>query len=170
MKIRALKFGLPLVIYLLAYCSFTQNGWMVFAPVLFAFFIVPSVELLIPSNEKNLSDAEEQIAKQDRLYDIWLYAIVPLQYIALYYFLQTIQLSSNNKWEMIRRIMVMVLLRGIFGINIHRANPNAISTLVEKWSAGCQVLNNPQEFAQLISMCEASGNKFFTYTLFNEWL
>lgn len=60
--------------------------------------------------------------------------------------------------------------RGIFGINIHRANPNAISTLVEKWSAGCQVLNNPQEFAQLISMCEASGNKFFTYTLFNEWL
>jgi len=60
--------------------------------------------------------------------------------------------------------------RGIFGINIHRANPNAISTFVEKWSAGCQVLNNPKEFAQLISMCEESGVKYFTYTLFNEWL
>lgn len=127
MKIRALKFGLPLVIYVLAYCSFTQNGWMVFAPILFAFFIVPSVELMIPSNEKNLSDAEEQIAKQDRLYDIWLYAIVPLQYTALYYFLQTIDSSTINKWELIGRIMAMGLLCGTFGINVghelgHRRN------------------------------------------------
>lgn len=118
MNIRALKFGLPLAIYLLAYLSFTQHGWLVFAPVLFAFFIVPSVELLIPSNEKNLTDAEEQIAKQDRLYDIWLYAIVPLQYMALYYFLRTVNDPSINNWELAGRILAMGLLCGTFGINV----------------------------------------------------
>ena len=118
MNIRALKFGLPLAIYLLAYISFTQYGWLVFAPVLFAFFIVPSVELLIPSNEKNLSDAEEQIAKEDRLYDFWLYAIVPLQYTALYFFMQAVNDPSINKWELAGRILAMGLLCGTFGINV----------------------------------------------------
>ncbi len=118
MKIRALKFGLPLIIYALAYLSFTQTGWMVFAPVLFAFLIVPSVELLIPSNEKNLSAAEEQIAKEDKLYDIWLYAIVPFQYIAVYYFLQTVNDPTINNWELIGRILAMGLLCGTFGINV----------------------------------------------------
>jgi hypothetical protein len=58
---------------------------------------------------------------------------------------------------------------GLFGINIHRANPNAISSLIEKWSAGCQVLNNPTEYATLIAACKASGNKAFTYTLLREF-
>jgi alkane 1-monooxygenase len=114
MNIRALKFGLPLATHVLAYLSFTQHGWMVFAPVLFVFFIVPSVELLVPSNEKNLTDAEEQIAKEDRLYDVWLYAIVPLQYMALYYFLQTVNDPSINNWELAGRILAMGLLCGTF--------------------------------------------------------
>ena len=57
---------------------------------------------------------------------------------------------------------------GIFGINIHRANPSATSTLIEKWSAGCQVLNNSKEFKELIQACIASGKKYFTYTLIDE--
>jgi hypothetical protein len=58
---------------------------------------------------------------------------------------------------------------GLFGVNIHRANPNAISSLIEKWSAGCQVLNNPKEFAKLIELCENSKLKEFTYTLLREF-
>jgi hypothetical protein len=58
---------------------------------------------------------------------------------------------------------------GLFGINIHRANPNAISSLIEKWSAGCQVLNNPKEFASLIQACKDSGLTNFTYTLLREF-
>jgi hypothetical protein len=57
---------------------------------------------------------------------------------------------------------------GIFGINIHRANPSATSTLIEKWSAGCQVLNNSKQFKELIQACIASGKKYFTYTLIQE--
>jgi len=58
---------------------------------------------------------------------------------------------------------------GLFGVNIHRANPSAISTFIEKWSAGCQVLNNPQDFAKLIKLCKESGLKDFTYTLLREF-
>jgi hypothetical protein len=58
---------------------------------------------------------------------------------------------------------------GLFGINIHRANPNAISKFIDKWSAGCQVLNNPADFKKLIEACEASNLAAFTYTLVKEF-
>lgn len=58
--------------------------------------------------------------------------------------------------------------RGLFGINIHRANEKTISRIIDRWSAGCQVLNNPVEFAQLLKMCKGSGKKTFTYVLFEE--
>lgn len=59
--------------------------------------------------------------------------------------------------------------KGMFGINIHRANPSAISSIIDKWSAGCQVLNNPKEFDSLLAACEKSGKEFFTYTLLREF-
>jgi hypothetical protein len=58
---------------------------------------------------------------------------------------------------------------GLFGINIHRANPSAVSSIIDKWSAGCQVLNDPKQFATLLAACEASGKKAFTYTLLREF-
>lgn len=58
---------------------------------------------------------------------------------------------------------------GMFGINIHRANPSAISSFIDKWSAGCQVLNNPTEFARMLTTCKTSGKKAFTYTLLVEF-
>lgn len=55
------------------------------------------------------------------------------------------------------------------GIQIHRANPNRESTIVDKWSAGCQVFANPNDFQFFMNLCKESaktyGNKF-TYTLF----
>jgi len=58
---------------------------------------------------------------------------------------------------------------GIFGINIHRANPKWTSKFIDKWSAGCQVMNNPADFKMFIEACEASGLSRFTYTLLREF-
>lgn len=63
---------------------------------------------------------------------------------------------------------VGVIDRGIFGINIHRANANLMSKLVDKWSAGCQVIADPSDFNFLIKKCKDSGKGVFTYTLLNE--
>lgn len=57
---------------------------------------------------------------------------------------------------------------GLFGINIHRANAVAESKNIDKWSAGCQVLNNPKQFKELMQACIKSGKKSFTYTLLKE--
>ena len=59
---------------------------------------------------------------------------------------------------------------GLFGINIHRATgrKGKTSTQVDKWSAGCQVIANNDDWHEFLDICyEAKsiwGNKF-TYTL-----
>ncbi len=59
---------------------------------------------------------------------------------------------------------------GHFGINIHRATARAgkTSTQVDKWSAGCQVIANNDDWHEFIKVCykakEVWGNNF-TYTL-----
>ena len=58
---------------------------------------------------------------------------------------------------------------GYFGINIHKAG--ASSTQVNKWSAGCQVFANAEDFEEFMSICYAARNKWgekFTYTLVDE--
>ena len=58
---------------------------------------------------------------------------------------------------------------GMFGINIHHANASAISSIIDKWSAGCQVLNDPKDFTSLLAACKKSGKSAFTYTLLREF-
>lgn len=58
--------------------------------------------------------------------------------------------------------------KGRFGINIHRASATNISQKVSRWSAGCQVIQDPKDFNMLMNLAErhrqAHGNTF-TYTL-----
>ena len=59
---------------------------------------------------------------------------------------------------------------GLFGINIHRAS-EVQSYAVDKWSAGCQVFQNGENFRDFIQICmkaEALNGNSFSYTLLNE--
>ena len=59
---------------------------------------------------------------------------------------------------------------GLFGINIHRATgrKGGKSTRVDKWSAGCQVIADNDDWHEFLGVCRKAaaiwGNKF-TYTL-----
>ena len=59
---------------------------------------------------------------------------------------------------------------GIFGINIHRATgrKGGKSIRVDKWSAGCQVIADNDDWHQFLDICQTAreiwGNSF-TYTL-----
>ncbi len=60
---------------------------------------------------------------------------------------------------------------GLFGINCHRANEKTTSHQVDRWSAGCQVIANPQDFHLLIALCQRAAQTYgdrFTYTLLQE--
>lgn len=56
------------------------------------------------------------------------------------------------------------------GINQHRANANAVSQNVEKWSAGCQVRNNPVEYEEFIKASSESGLTKYSLALLDQWL
>ena len=118
MQGRHLKFLLPFSLFVLAYLAFTQKGWLIASPVIYAFGFIPLVELLIPLSKENMTEAEEKIAKEDRLYDWWLYIIVPLQYAALAFFLFSMQEEGLTGWEKAGRIASMGLLCAAFGINV----------------------------------------------------
>lgn len=56
---------------------------------------------------------------------------------------------------------------GNFGINIHRAGLS--SSVVDKWSAGCQVFASNAGFEEFLALCQkqvsSGGGSRFTYTL-----
>lgn len=64
--------------------------------------------------------------------------------------------------------------RGLYGINIHRANRVGTTKTVDKNSAGCQVFENACDFNVFLHLCEKHrslyGNQF-SYTLidFRSW-
>lgn len=127
MQARTFKYASPLVVYIMAWVAFTQQGWLTWLPMLYAWVLLPVVELFIRPNEKNLSAAEEELAKYDRVYDYLLYIIVLLQYVVLFVFLSSMQGNQLHWWEAAGRIFSMGLLCGTFGINVahelgHRVN------------------------------------------------
>ncbi|MBK7121645.1 MAG: alkane 1-monooxygenase [Chitinophagaceae bacterium] len=118
MQTRAFKYVSPLFLYVLAWLAFTGKGWLTWTPMLYAWVLMPAIELFIKPDEKNLSEAEEELAKKDRLYDYLLYGIVLLQFAALFYFLISMKTTGLLWWETAGRIGSMGLLCGTFGINV----------------------------------------------------
>ena len=127
MQTRAFKYLSPLIIYVLAWLAFTGKGWITWSPMLYAWVLMPVLELFINPDKTNLSAAEEEMVKKDRIYDYLLYIIVVLQFGALYVFLTSMQTTELLWWEITGRIFSMGLLCGTFGINVahelgHRVN------------------------------------------------
>jgi len=127
MNVKAFKYLSPVIVYVLAWLAFTQNGWFTWSPMLYAWIILPLFELFIAPKAKNMSAAEEELAKKNRIYDYMLYIIVVLQFAALYKFLSVITQPDLLWWEMAGRVWSMGLLCGTFGINVghelgHRVN------------------------------------------------
>ncbi len=127
MNVKALKYLTPLTFYALAWVAFTKQGFYTWLPLVYAWVLIPLLELVITPNQKNLSATEEVLAKKDRLYDYMLYIIVLLQFGALFYFLKSVTQNNLQWWEFAGRVFTMGLLCGTFGINVghelgHRNN------------------------------------------------
>ena len=61
--------------------------------------------------------------------------------------------------------------KGLFGINIHRSSATGTSIDVNKWSAGCQVFENGEDFANFMQLADKHNSLYgnnFTYTLIDE--
>jgi alkane 1-monooxygenase len=79
--------------------------------------IIPFLELFTKGSQVNLNKIQEEIAKEDRLYDWLLYGLIPCQYIILIYFL--FQVSNENLpfYFKLGAITAFGMSCGILGIN-----------------------------------------------------
>lgn len=127
MKIRPLKYLIPVSLYVLAFLAFTQTGAWCWLPVIYAWVIIPVTELLIKPDKKNMDAAEEEMARADKLYDYILYTVIILIYPMLYLFLRSMQEQNLAVNDIAGRVWTMGLICGTFGINVghelgHRVN------------------------------------------------
>lgn len=127
MQVRVLKYLLPFIFFAGALRSFNTQGWMVWIPLGIAWILIPLIELLVKPDPANMGAAEEELARKNPSYDVLLYLVVVLQFVALYEFLDGL-MNTNLPWyDIAGRIWVMGLLCGTFGINVghelgHRVN------------------------------------------------
>jgi alkane 1-monooxygenase len=124
---RFIKYISAVTFYILAYISFTSKGFACYLTLIYAWILIPSLELIIPPNLKNLEKAEEHLAKKNPWYDYVLYLIVLLQLPTLFFFLQSMEDISLSNSDIVARVFTMGLLCGTFGINVghelgHRNN------------------------------------------------
>ena len=129
MGIRMVKYAAPFLTYWGAVTGFVSTGFPVWIPIIYAWIIIPVLELFIRPDDSNLSAAEEEVAKSNRAYDVFLYLTVPLQYFALGVFLYAVTHDFyGQSWvDILGKTMAMGLLCGTFGINVghelgHRSN------------------------------------------------
>ena len=127
MRIKAFKYTSPITVYIFALIAFTARGGLTWLPMMYAWILLPLLELFINPDPKNLDAAEEELVKKDKLYDWLLYIIVPIQFAVLFYFLLSVKTTGLLWWEIAGRIWSMGLLCGSFGINVahelgHRVN------------------------------------------------
>ena len=127
MKIKAFKYLSPCLIYYGAITSLLSQGWIIWTPLLYAWVLIPLLELFIKPDATNVTEAEEEMAKNNKVYDYLLYLIVPLQYVALGIFLYSVTYVAQPTIDIVGKTAVMGLLCGTFGINVghelgHRVN------------------------------------------------
>lgn len=134
MTVKVFKYLSPLILYCLAWLSFSSTGFATWLPLLYAWVLLPLTELFLHPDGSNMEAAEEELAKQNKWFDYMLYLIVVYQYIILFYFLRSFEQPGLQWWEIMGRIFTMGLLCGTFGINVahelgHRTNK------YEQWMA-----------------------------------
>lgn len=117
MYFRRFKYVLVFLTPLVVAISLVANGWYTFVAPVFLFGLLPFFELFTEGSTANLTAVEEEIAKKDEIYDYLLYALLPIQYFLLVYFLVRVSSGTNTLLETIGIVLSMGMACGILGIN-----------------------------------------------------
>jgi alkane 1-monooxygenase len=118
MSLRFFKYAsVYLSVGIMLFSLMKGGAWVIIAP-LYVFAFIPILELILPFSEKNMSKAEEEVAKKDITYDLVVYSVVVLQYALLFYFLNRIGDGTLRWWEIGVMIFTFGIACGVLGINV----------------------------------------------------
>ncbi len=127
MEARALKYGMVYIIPFLFMAGLLSGGWLTFSPLLFAFGIIPLLEIAFKPDAKNVEEAEREMRLHDHKYDLMLYMVVPVVYSCILLFLLFISQRDYSFVELTGLTLSLGVVLGGLGINVahelgHRSN------------------------------------------------
>lgn len=99
--------------------SLYLGGVYSYIAIVYAFGLIPFLELFTQGSVKNMDETQEELALEDRFYDFLLYGLVPTQYFILGYFLFRISGGDLATLELVG----MTLAYGVScGVSINNAH------------------------------------------------
>ena len=125
-RLRALRYTIAFTGPILAVIGLLSHGLWCWALPLYAFVLIPLVELFTRPLRDGLSEAGERAAANDPLFDALLLLFVPVQWGVLVLFLFHARAAAWPSWDLAGHVATMGLMCGVYGINIahelgHRA-------------------------------------------------
>jgi len=118
MKFRALKYSMVFTAIGIGMASLLFGGLWSYALLIYAFGFIPLAELLFKPNPENLSKAELELVKADRLYDFLLYLVVPAQFGLIFLFAWQVTHFDWKWWELLGMTWAVGICCGVLGINV----------------------------------------------------
>ncbi|MGB5429485.1 alkane 1-monooxygenase [Eudoraea sp.] len=121
-----LKYLTAFTIPIFAFIGIYFKGyWTVITPV-YAFMLIPVMELLLPVNTTNFEGEERETRLKNKLFDWLLYLNIPIVFGLFYTSLYELATTSYETYELVGIIVSMGIVLGTNGINVahelgHRA-------------------------------------------------
>lgn len=117
MKINSLKYALVYLIPLIVVGSIYSANYFSYSALIFIFLVIPFVELFTNGSTENMTEAEESIIKKDKIYDLMLWGLVPVQYGIMVFFLFQISNEALPLLVKVGMISAFGMSCGVLGIN-----------------------------------------------------
>lgn len=103
--------------FFVALAMLLPDAWS-FVGLAYAFGFIPLMEVILPPQTRNMDEAEEEVAKTDRIYDWMLYAIVPIQWTLVVLYLIG---GASGEWsalEWVGKTLSLGVASAALGINV----------------------------------------------------
>ncbi|MEK9750905.1 MAG: alkane 1-monooxygenase [Flavobacteriaceae bacterium] len=112
------KYLLAYTIPLSCWAALSLKGWFSYTTVVYAFGLIPMLELVFSSKELLYSDEQKQRRLVNVLFDLLLYLNLPLVFATLFYGLYTLLYFNLEVYEQIGIVFSVGIVLGTNGINV----------------------------------------------------
>jgi len=106
------------IIPLLFFAGVFLGQWWTFSSVVFAFGLIPALEILFNPDRENLEGLEKEALKEDRKYDYLLYLVLPVIYSCIALFLFSVSHREYSTLEYAGLVFSLGVVLGGLGINV----------------------------------------------------
>lgn len=118
MHLRPLKYTTVFTGVAAGLISILGSGPWTFTLPIYAFVLIPLIELFLKPDSHNMSQAEAELARQDPRYDLLLYTVVAIQWTMMALFIWQVQIPGQAWWQIMGKTWAAGIGCGVLGINV----------------------------------------------------